>query len=34
MIAFTPAVEAALIALCIVSGVGMFAAVGLVARGQ
>ncbi len=26
MIAYTPAVETALIALCIVSGVGMFAA--------
>ena len=34
MIAFTPAVEAALMVLCLVCGVGMFTAVGLVARGD
>ena len=33
MIAYTPAVETALIVLCIVSGVGKFAAVALLARG-
>ena len=34
MIAFTPDVEAALIVWCLACGVGMFAAVALVARGE
>ena len=34
MIAYTPAVEAALIVLCFACGVGMFAAVALLARGK
>ena len=34
MIAYTPAVETALTVMCLVCGVGMFAALALLARGK